>query len=225
LQFDIVKMSIFGNNNIGVYIYANDSMAFVPQGLQKPDIEEISQVLGVDVMEITLANTSLIGVLMSGNNNGIVLSRSVYDNELNAIKKFAGDLNTLVLPSRNNAVGNLIVANDKAALIYPYFEDDIAKQIEDALGVETFKSSIVGIATVGAIVAVTNSGGLVHPDASDDEIKFLENIFKVPFKTGTINFGISFVRTGLVVNTKGALVGQETTGPEIARIQMIFAMQ
>jgi translation initiation factor 6 len=222
LPFEIAKMFIFGNSNIGVYVYGNDKITFIPQGLQKKDIEEISQILQTDITEISIANTRLIGVLMSGNNNGLILSRSITDNEVDLIKKSSKDLNVLVLSSRNNAVGNLIVANDKAALVYPYFEDDIIKQIQDNLGVEVFKRSVVGIPTVGAIIAVTNVGGLVHPDVSDEEIKFLEDIFKVPFKTGTVNFGVSFIRTGLIVNTKGAIVGEDTTGPEIARIQMVF---
>jgi translation initiation factor 6 len=215
-------MSIFGNSNIGVYVYGNDKITFIPQGLQKKDIDEISQILQTDITEVSIANTRLIGVLMSGNNNGLILSRIASDNEIDLIKKSAKDLNVAVLSSRNNAIGNLIVANDRAALVYPYFEDDIIKQIQDNLGVEVFKRSVVGIPTVGAIIAVTNVGGLVHPDVSDEEIKFLEDIFKVPFKTGTVNFGVSFIRTGLVVNTKGAVVGEDTTGPEIARVQMVF---
>ncbi len=214
MPFEINKMTMFGNSNIGVYIYANDKFTFVPQGLEKKEIDEISQILQTDIIVTSLANTKLIGVLMAGNNKGIILTRSIYDEELNNIKKSLKDFNILVLPSRNNAVGNLIIANDKAALVYPYFEDN--------LGVEAFRRNIAGIPTVGAIVAVTNIGGLVHPDVTDEEIKFLEDTFKVPFKTGTINFGISFVRTGLVVNFKGAIVGDDTTGPEIARIQMVF---
>ncbi|AFZ70176.1 translation initiation factor eIF-6, putative [Caldisphaera lagunensis DSM 15908] len=223
MPFEIVKMSIFGNSNIGVYIYGNDKITFVPQGLQKKDLDGISQILQTDIMETSLANTKLLGVLMAGNNNGIILSRSALDDEVDIIKKSIKDLNLYVLPSRNNAVGNLIVANDKAALVYPYFEDDVIKQIQDTLGVEVFRRSIVGIPTVGAIIAVTNVGGLVHPDVTDEEIKFLEDIFKVPFKTGTVNFGVSFIKTGLIVNTKGAIVGEDTTGPEIARIQMVFS--
>lgn len=222
MPFEIVKMSIFGNSNIGVYIYGNDKVTFVPQGLQKKDLEEISQILQTDLVEASVANTRLLGVLMTGNNNGLILSRSALDNEIESIKKATHDLNILVLPSRNNAVGNLIIANDKAALVYPYFEDEIIKMIQDNLGVEVFKRSVVGIPTVGAIIAVTNNGGLVHPDVTDEEIKFLEDVFKVPFKTGTVNFGVSFIRTGLIVNTKGAIVGEDTTGPEIARVQMVF---
>jgi len=36
---------------------------------------------------------------------------------------------------------------------------------------------------------------------------------------GTVNRGNIFVRSGIVANSKGALVGYETTGPELLRIQ------
>nr|MEB3860148.1 translation initiation factor IF-6 [Desulfurococcales archaeon] len=77
-----------------------------------------------------------------------------------------------------------------------------------------------GIPTIGSIIVVTNRGCIVHPDAGEDEIKFLSQVFGVPVLPGTANFGISFVRMGIVANSKGAIVGEETRGPEIVRIQM-----
>ena len=115
------------------------------------------------------------------------------------------------------------MANSHGALVYPNLEDEVVKVIRDSLGVEVVKRSIGGISSVGTVVAVTDVGGLVHPDATDEEIEFLRDLFKVPFRTGTVNFGVSFVRTGLVVNSKGAIVGNDTSGPEIARIQTTFS--
>jgi translation initiation factor 6 len=69
-------------------------------------------------------------------------------------------------------------------------------------------------------VVVTNRGCIVHPDADEGDIEFLGQVFKVPVLPGTANFGISFVRMGVVANSKGAIVGEETRGPEIVRIQM-----
>jgi len=92
--------------------------------------------------------------------------------------------------------------------------------IRDVLGVEVVKRSIAGIPTVGSVLVVTNRGGLIHPDAEEEEVKALSEIFRVPILTGTVNFGVSFVRIGLVANSYGAIVGEETQGPEIARIHM-----
>ena len=55
-------------------------------------------------------------------------------------------------------------------------------------------------------------------DASDEELRRLSEFFEVPVDIGTVNFGVAFIRTGLVANNYGALVGEKTTGPEILRI-------
>jgi len=214
-------MTIMGNPNIGVYIAATDKYVLVPQGLEEEKISIIREILRVEPIEATIAGTKLLGVLIGGNEYGLLLSSSAEEEEVKAIKKALGDgIIVEVLKSRNNAVGNLVSANSKAALVYPGLEKDVVKRIEDVLNVEVFQRSIAGVSTVGSVVAVTNRGGLVHPDASEEEIRFLSEIFKVPILTGTVNFGIGFVRTGLVANSWGAIVGAETSGPEIARIQM-----
>ncbi|MCQ4349719.1 MAG: translation initiation factor IF-6, partial [Sulfolobales archaeon] len=52
----------------------------------------------------------------------------------------------------------------------------------------------------------------------------LEKLFKTKIEIGTVNFGNAYVKTGLVVNRNGILVGSETTGPEILRIQQAFSL-
>jgi translation initiation factor 6 len=39
---------------------------------------------------------------------------------------------------------------------------------------------------------------------------------------GTVNKGKSFLRGGMVVNDHGALVGDETAGPELMRITAVL---
>ena len=40
----------------------------------------------------------------------------------------------------------------------------------------------------------------------------------VPVDIGTVNLGSPYIAIGLVANSNGALVGSETTGPEIVKI-------
>jgi len=65
----------------------------------------------------------------------------------------------------------------------------------------------------------TNRGVLVHPKSSQAEISIIEELFKLPVNIGTINFGSPLVGSGLLANNKGYVVGEETTGPEISRIE------
>jgi len=41
----------------------------------------------------------------------------------------------------------------------------------------------------------------------------------VPADVGTVNHGTRLVGAGTVANSQGVLVGQNTTGPEMARIE------
>lgn len=216
----MAKLSLNGNPNIGAYIYASDEFALVPPGTEERSKELIAEVLGVErVAEATVFSTRLLGVLLAGNKNGLLLPHTVTEEERKKIKEAAGDVNIAVLETRENALGNLIASNSRAAVVYPQMGEEALRVVRDTLGVEAIKMSVCGSGVVGSLIVVTDRGGLVCPEASEEEVKALQEAFGVPVLQGTVNFGISLIRVGLVANSKGALVGEETTGPEIARIQ------
>lgn len=224
----ISKLSIYGNVNIGVYIFANDQIALVPKGLDKKILDIISETLNVEPVEIRIADLSIIGIMVAGNNNGIILPRIIKDNELIELKRLLSkyDLNIVVVGSKYTAIGNLVLANDKGAILYPEFEKNVIEKIKDGLGVDNVEQTyIAGIPVVGSVGVITNKGGILHPATSDNELEKLEKIFKVPLMTGTVNFGVVFIRSGLVANTHGALIGENTTGPEMVRIQEALGVE
>ncbi len=224
----ITKLSLYGNINIGVYIFANNSIAFVPKNTDQKIIDTIARTLNVDVYSISIADLSIIGVMMAGNDNGILLPRIIKDSESSDIRKVLKKygINTVVLDSKYTALGNLILSNSKGAVVYPEFEKDVVKIIKDVLNVERIEQRyIAGIPVVGSIGVVTDNGGIIHPGASDAELQTLEEVFKVPLTTGTVNFGVVFVKSGLVANNHGILVGENTTGPELMRIQEAFGVE
>ncbi len=221
-RFQVAKLNLYGNPNIGVYLTATDSYVLVPDDIGGSEEEVIREVLGVDsIVRLRIHGMRLVGVMAGGNSNCVALPRDA-TLEAEVVKKRL-DVNVVLLPSRNNAIGNVMVANDRAALVFPGMEDEAVKALRECLGVEVEKGSIAGVQTVGAALVVTNRGGVVHPEASEDEIRFLEELFRVPIEPATINFGVELVRTGLVANSYGALVGEDTTGPEIARIQLALS--
>jgi translation initiation factor 6 len=72
---------------------------------------------------------------------------------------------------------------------------------------------------VGSSAVATNKGALVSPHASDEELDLLAEVLGVPTSVGTVNRGIPYVKSGLLVNSKGAVAGSRTTGPELDRIE------
>ena len=217
---NLQKLSIFGTDNIGVYIFTTNKYTIIPKGLDSSTKESIAKTLGTELVEAEVSRSFILGILINGTDNGILLPKSVTDEELKILKDNLKDCRIEVLNSKVTALGNTILANNKGAIIYPEFNDIEEKIIKETLGIEEIKrAKIAQMATVGSVGVVTNRGGLVHVDTTEEELKELEKIFKVKIDIGTVNFGSVFIRSGLVANDKGVLVGSSTTGPEILRIQ------
>jgi len=217
----IELMSIYGNPNIGVYLFANNHVAIAPPGITQRERRKIEDVLGVEVIETKIADMVINGVLLAGNDKGLLLPRIVKPEEYEYLKEqLSGRMKIVILNVKATALGNLIVANSRAALISRMIDPSAVPLIKEALGVEVvLRRELANIPTIGSMMVVTNKGGLVHPSVSEEELKILNNLFGVEFMTGTVNFGVYFVKAGIVANDKGVLVGDETTGPELMRIQ------
>ena len=141
--------------------------------------------------------------------------------ELDAIKAvFDGKI--AIMETKKTAYGNLILANDKGAIVDPRFKPEEIRQISEALGVEAVPSEIAGLPYVGSLGLATNKGVLVHPMVKDSEKKLLEDILKVPVDLGTVNCGIPYVGTGLIGNRRAIVAGSMTTGPETFIIENAF---
>ena len=98
------------------------------------------------------------------------------------------------------------------------FEKNAQKQISDALNVEVIIGNLLESPLVGSIAMSTNKGALVHPLLSEEEISELSSILKVRADVCTINRGIPYPRVGIIANSRGAVIGVDSTGPESMRI-------
>jgi translation initiation factor 6 len=219
----IEKADILGNPNIGIYVFANNEMAIAPPIIPLDFEELLIRTLRVkQVIKTKISDTILPGVMVAGNDKGILAPRTIKDEELKAIKEgFSGNIAIIKAPP--NALGNIIVANSRAAMIYKDLDDETAKLIMDTLEVErVVRGTIAGLVTVGSAAVITNRGGLVHPETRQDEIEYLSQLFKVNIDVSSVNFGVFFVRSGIIANDQGVIVGSRTTGPEILRISRIL---
>ncbi len=71
---------------------------------------------------------------------------------------------------------------------------------------------------IGSMCIATNKGFLLNMHAKKEDFEFVKEHLKVDGDIGTVNFGSPFVKSGIIANSKGVLVGDQTTGPEISRI-------
>ena len=205
------------NPNIGVYCRANDSIVFLQKNLLKRVKNKISSALDTSIVELSIADSTIIGSLLALNSQGAVVTDFADKETVDKIKEQG--LDVFVVKDVINAAGNDILVNDNGALIHPDIKDYSMKKIGETLGVPVKKGTIASIKTIGMAAVVTNKGCLCHPKVTDEEKKQLEKLFDVNVMIGTVNHGVPMIGSGLVANTKGAIIGKFTTGIEMGRIE------
>jgi translation initiation factor 6 len=206
--------SIVGSASIGVYSLTTEKMVIIPVMVPREKAEEYSDWLKVKLCYTSISGSVLSGALACANSNGIILPNSVREEEIVNIKA-AFDGSVTIMETKKTAYGNLVLANDKGAVVDPRFKAPEIKQISEALGVEVLPTEIAGLPYVGSLAVATNRGVIAHPLLKDEEKKILESVFKVPVDVGTVNCGIPYVGTGLIANSHAAVAGSMTTGPEM----------
>jgi translation initiation factor 6 len=213
----LLRAAFSGSAYVGVYARATDDCL-----LCRPDVDEdlraaLGEELEVPVVPTTVGGSGTVGSLATGNRNGILVSGRVHERERERIEA-AVDLPVTELPGRINAAGNVVLANDSGAFVHPDLSREALQRVESALDVPVERGLLAGVQTVGTAAVATNSGVLCHPKSTDDELDALEAVLDVPADIGTINYGGPLVGSGLVANDFGYVVGQETSGPELGRI-------
>jgi len=217
----ILTINFFGDCNIGIFGKACDKFCLISRTIPERIKEKMEEVLKVKIFGLTAAETELIGLFTSLNSNGIIVPKIFNEKEievLNKIKEEVG-INLGILKTRHTAIGNLIICNDKGAIISKLLKKDDKKVVEDCLNVNTEYSTIAKLNIVGSCGIANNKGCLLHRDASEEEIKVVEDVLKVEVGIGTVNFGSPFISSGIISNSFGALIGEKTTGAELARIE------
>lgn len=209
-------MDLMGSPNIGVYGLATDAYAIVPVGIPHRKVERISECLGVDTFVSDVGETKLIGVLIAANSRGMLAPYFIEDEELAVLRQTGAEV--VCVEEKFTAWGNLVLANDKGAVCSPELPKRARKVVEDALGVEVVPCTIGGLPYVGSLAVATNKGVLAYPEITEEEKKLVEDVLKVRVEVGTVNGGVPFVSSGLLANSKGAVVGSLTTGPELVMI-------
>jgi len=215
----IALMGIFGSASIGVYSLATAKIALVPPQMSDSKVIKLEECLKVKALRTMIGESVLIGALVSGNSNGVVLPHFTKEEEIQNIKSVFPSLNIAIMETRRTAYGNIVLTNDYGAIVDPRLKEKDITTISDALCVEAAPGEIAGLPYVGSLATATNKGVLTHPMIKEEEQKLLKDVLKVPVEVGTVNCGIPYVGTGLIGNDHGALVGYVTTGPELFIIE------
>lgn len=212
-----VKYVLRGSDCIGVFASATDMYVFSGPDLTEGNRKVLSETLEVECADVSIGNSGLIGIFMRANSNGIVLSNLASEREVERIRKLV-DLRVEVLDSSLNAIGNNIIANDRIAIVNSEYDSVSAKRIGDILGVEVVRKSVGDFNTVGANNILTNKGLVVSNHCTDREKEELDELTGFDSTRSTANTGSLGIGIAAIANSKGALVGEDTTGHEMVKI-------
>jgi len=217
----IHKYDVYRSPNIGIFLKANDKFLFIPKGFANSKAEKLEGFLDVKCVNTSIAHMRLLGPLMVTNNNGIIVPRITEDEEVQDLKKATG-MNVAKLETKLTALGNLIVANDKAAIASTVLPKETLKEVQDVLGVPIECMNVASYYQVGAMIVSTNVGAAVHPKTSERDIEIIKDTLNVDVEPVTVNGGVPFVAAGMVANSRSIVVGSLTTGPELIMLSRAF---
>lgn len=222
----VLQTDFWGDHNLGLFTKTSDKICLAGNKVSGKRIVNIEKALGVNLINTSVANTELIGIFCAINSNGILLPKIVNENELKSFEGLAKEngLNVGIIGSRFTAIGNLVLCNDKGALISRLFGSKDKKTIRDSLDVEPDYGTVAGLNNVGSCGIATNKGCLLHRDASEKELDSVQELLRVETDIGTANFGSPFVGSCAIANSRGIVAGENTTGPEITRMMEALSL-
>ena len=220
----IFKYDVYRNPNVGIYAKCNDKFVFIPNGFASTKAKNLAEFLKTNYVFTSVANTRLLGPMMVVNNNGLLLPHNCHEEEISHLKKSTG-LNVDILDTKHTALGNLICANDKGAVMSPLIPTEYVKKVEDVLKVEVIRKRVAGYHQTGAMIVANSKGGVIHPSTEEEDIKTISHVLGVELEPATINGGSPYLSSGMLVNNNSTVVGGLTNGPELVMLTKAFRVE
>lgn len=211
----IEKYNYEGDHNIGFSATVTSEYAIFPPDFKRKDFFSVEKTC------VTFINrTRLPGLYTVGNSNCVLVPAEITENERSKLKE--SEIEFKEIETNSNALGNLILANDSGAIISPKIEHK-ADEIAEALDVEVEVGRIADLPNPGSTAVANNKGALIHREASEKEAEKVKEVLQVEdIDVGTVNLGSPYMGSGIICNDLDALVGENTSGPEIGRIDRVL---
>lgn len=215
---NFIRTSFNSDPNLGLYSFATDKYCFL--GLNNKKVsKKIKQTLRVPFYICPILNTNFSGIFVAGNSYGIVISKPVKYYDMYRLRHYFE--NILVLKTKYTAIGNLILMNDNGAILSPLLKKN-KQEIKQLFCINCEISTIAKQRIVGNLGSATNRGCLLHPKVRQNEKKIVEDVLGVESDIGTVNYGSSYPGAGIIANSNGVVVSEQTSGPELGRIIEVF---
>jgi len=212
----VLRETVKNSPYLGIFCAVSEKTALVPESIEKKELKKMQEALEVEAIKTSIASSSLIGVLCKGNSEGFVVPEIIEKEEL---KKLENQGVKVKVIKGNLALGNLIAANDKKALLSPMIPKKCQKEISEFLNVEALQTKIAGNELTGSSAVVSNSGFIINMHSSQKEFDKIKKFLTLEGKATTANYGDPFVGNSVIANSKAIIAGSLSTTVEILKIQ------
>ena len=168
-----------GNIIIGLYSISTDEYSFVADNLPEKFKETIQRVLHTTVYSFTIDPT-IVGALIKGNSNGLVLSAIISQDVEKNLRKTFPDLNIMRFDFDYFALGNLILTTNKKTLVSPLIPKKNQDLIGEILGTEIMAMKLNNSDLIGSLVITNSIGAIASPlITNNDELDNILDYLKL----------------------------------------------
>ena len=211
----IEKNYLKGSPFIGIFSCITEKIGLLPLYTEKKEVQRTEEFFEIEVIQTSIAGSSLIGSLVKGNNKGFILPETADDKEI----KFLEEKGIKVKKIKGlTALGNLVGLNDFGGIVSPLIQKKSFEEIKKFFGIPLKQMTLGNSEVVGSCLLATNKGFIVHPEIKEKELKEIESILKVQGNPSTANYGDPFVANDILANSKGILIGEYTSNIEMLMI-------
>ena len=213
-------LEINGSSNIGLFAYATDEYCLIGKGLPEETIKTFKIALDVPIYEITIGESQQIGAYVNGNSKCLLVPNIITEKEKKSLDKLG--IKYAIIETINTALGNDLIIGENYFFYIPEFEKKAVEMIQNTLWIKGETIILDDWEVIGSIVVTNLKGGLIQKEVHQKIRKLIENKLELKLEAGTINFGSHIIGGGIVVNSKGMVVGKASAGIEITNADMAF---
>ena len=210
------------SNEIGVFSMLTNKYCLVCQGGSENfySVFEAELAEHIPVVHCSVAGGRFVGRVVAGNKNGLLLPSTCTDQEM--LHKELAARRRQVQPRRATVHGRH-QCNDHVALIHTDFDRETEDIVADVLAWRCSGRQLQGTPLWG-YARFSNTGDMVHPQTSVEDLEELSSLLQVPLVAGTVNRGSDVIALGCGQRL-GCVLRLNTTSTEISVIESIFKLQ
>ncbi len=215
----IDKRSMNASPFIGVFGILTDKIFLVPSTILEKEIQGLQDLAGTEVLKASIAASPLLGVLGIGAGKKIAVSELAREKEIVELEKAGLKVARI---EGITALGNLVRVTEKGGVLSPMLSREQCEKLESFFGVKMVESTVAGLDLAGSCIAASSKGFIVHPGVSKEEFEKIREALHSKGMPTTANYGDRFVGNSVLANSNAVLLGANTTGHELLRIEDAF---